>query len=266
MHRWGSFTDISLEGVGETDLLGRDVAHWSYWLHTSNSPMEGNSWVDNGDGTWTTDLSAPSTYSELDLYLMGFAGPEEVPEQTLLLVSEEEQARISREPASSPAYFDCVSGFGACLDVTVTASSVNFGMDAIIAAEGERVPSVEDSPREFRMAFIILALTQDVVDEAAIARVDNLRQTWESDWEEDVQGRADLITSLDASTAPTWGEEVEDSSPTDSSLDSSSVDTSQPNESETSKEEPKACGCSAVDPLGSMILLGALGLVGRRRE
>lgn len=272
MHRWGAFTNLGVDGLAEDALLGRDTAHWSYWMDTTNSPMEGNRWVDNGDGTWSTVHDDVSTYSDLDLYLMGFAGPEEVGQQTFLVVSEEEQARVAKEPASSPAYFDCASGFGACSDVTVAATPTTFGVDAIIAAEGDRVPSAEDSPREFKMAFIVLALQQDEVSAEQLERVDTLRQTWERDWEEDVRNRADLITTLDGSSAPDWTGEAPDSGGEDSSVptdDSGAPDSNVAQDSETpgnEKEEPKGCGCDSSTGAGAGILLAVAGLVARRRE
>ncbi|HNH46296.1 MAG TPA: hypothetical protein PKY30_04635 [Myxococcota bacterium] len=261
MHRWGSFVNADVDGLPDDFLLGRDTAHWSYWFNTTNSPMEGNTWVDNEDGTWTTDRRAGSTYSDLDLYLMGLLDAESVGTQTFLSVSEEEQARVGLEPASSPEYFNCT--MGACADVTVTATPVNFGLDAIVSAEGARVPSAADSPKSFRMAIIVLALQGDYVD-GSLERVDGLRQTWERDWEEDVRGAADLITTLDQSTAATWGEPT-DSGPVDSAVDSSADDSGN-GVKDTGKEVAGPdCGCNAAP--GGLLGLGlGLGLLAAQRR
>ena len=49
-HRWGAYVGYDLGDGVSTDSLGRDDSHWSYWLETSNSPMEGNAWTDGGAG------------------------------------------------------------------------------------------------------------------------------------------------------------------------------------------------------------------------
>jgi hypothetical protein len=152
-HRWGAFVNVAQEGVDENILLGRDVAHWSYWMDTPNSPLEGNDWVDNGDTTWSVDPGAPSTYSDLDLYLMGLAGPEAVTPITVLAVPAEEQARVGREPGSTPEYLADEYG-GATRSITVTSDAVTIPLESIVAAEGERDPISGDSPRSFRMATV----------------------------------------------------------------------------------------------------------------
>ncbi len=245
MHRWGSFVNIEKDGLDPDALLGRDSAHWSYYLHTPNSPMEGNAWVDNGDGTWTTDKAAGSTYSDLDLYLMGLVGPEEVGPQTLLQVDEAAATAAGIDPASTPVFL----GGGA--DVTLPATPVTFTIDDIIAAEGARVPSVADSPKEFRMAFLVLVLQGDPFDDAVLANIDGLRQTFEADWEEDVGYRADLDTTLGEGTAPEWG-----AAPGDTAAE---VDCCK----EEVEEEPSACGCDTGVPGVSLLGLSALALLRR---
>lgn len=259
MHRWGSFVNIEKEGLDPDALLGRDTAHWSYYLNTTNSPMEGNTWLDNGDGTWTTQNDGVSTYSVLDLYLMGFAGPEEVGEQTLLLVDPADAA--GTEAASTPEFLDRYSGGG---NVTLAATPVTFSVDDIIAAEGARVPSVEDSPKAFRMAFVVLVLSGDTFGDAEIAEIDQVRQTWEADWEEDVGLRADLDTTLGGSTAPTWGEPVD----TGGHDTGGSVDCCKDDEEDAVDETPAACGCSATEAPGGLAFaaLALVGLLGVRRE
>lgn len=257
MHRWGSFTNIEKEGLDPDALLGRDTAHWSYYLHTPNSPMEGNTWLDNTDGTWTTENDGVSTYSDLDLYLMGFAGPEEVGEQTLLLVDDAAAAAAGVEPGTTPTYLDRYSGGS---NVTLPATPMTFTVDDIIAAEGPRVPSVEDSPKEFRMAFLVLVLSEDTFGEEEITAIDGVRRTFEADWEEDVGFRADLDTTLGNSTAPTWGEPLDTGEPDD-------TDTVDCCKDDGEDESAAACGCASTGTPGGVALaaLALVGLVGARR-
>lgn len=254
MHRWGSFVNVSLAETDTNALLGRDSAHWSYFFHTPNSPMEGNTWVDQGDGTWRTDYLSESTYSNLDLYLMGLVGPEEVEEQTLLLVDEAEASAIGVTEASTPQYFACVQGGPAyCGDPVFNATPVYFGIDDIIAAEGPRVPAAEDSQRSFRMAFLVLGLQADVLDAETLNNVDAVRQAFETGWEADVRGLADLNTTLGAGTAPAW------LGPEDTGAPLSVEDTG----GESAKTG--GCGCNTGVGLGPWALL-PLGLVARRRR
>lgn len=99
-HHWLAYPHLALPGVEPDALLGRQRFHWSYFLSTTNSPMEGNHWVDHGDGTFTTDIDAPRVYSPLDLYMMGWLGPDEVPDT--FLVVPDDPGELTRE--SAPAY------------------------------------------------------------------------------------------------------------------------------------------------------------------
>ena len=275
MHRWGAFTNVSHESLDEDALLGRDAAHWSYWLDTPNSPMEGNDWEDNGDGTWTINTDTTPGYSDLDLYLMGFVGADEVGPQTFLSVSEEEQADVNREPASTPEAFADEQGDRPA-DITVTATPVEFTVDDIIAAEGARSPSVDESPRSFRMAFVVLVLDGDDASEETLGKVDELRERWEAGWEEDVGYRADLDTTLADGSAPSWPPDTgtadtgtpDSGSPEDT--DAPADDTGSAGGVEFAEAAPPAdaagCGCAVATPAGGLGALATLlaGLVRRR--
>ncbi|RME45777.1 MAG: hypothetical protein D6795_16210 [Deltaproteobacteria bacterium] len=86
-HRWGAYVHFDADPDPDTveerdDLLGRQKAHWSYYVDTHWSWMEGNDWVDNGDGTFSADFETfpeEAGYFPLDLYLMGLIPAGEVP-------------------------------------------------------------------------------------------------------------------------------------------------------------------------------------------
>lgn len=254
-HRWGAFANVAKEGVAEDALLGRDTAHWSYLLDTTNSPMEGNDWLDNGDGTWSTQSRGESTYSDLDLYLMGFIGPDEVGEQTLLQAEDGVLDELGLEAGSTPAYMSKLYT-GSVSDTTLAATPITFTVDDIIAAEGERIPTAEDSPRSFRMAFLVLVLSEDVADETVMDQIDGVRQTFEADWETDVGGRADLDTTLGDGDAPTWLDEGDSG---DSGGDSAPIDCCK------GDPEPEGCGCESGGAAPALGLVLA-ALVGARRR
>ena len=55
-------------------LLGRDVAHWSFFFDSDASVMEGNDIEDLGGGSFRT-TAAVQRYSQLDQYAMGLLPP-----------------------------------------------------------------------------------------------------------------------------------------------------------------------------------------------
>ena len=104
------------------------------------------------------------------------------------------------------------------------------------------------------MAFLVLVLQDDPFDDAVLAEIDGLRQTFEADWEEDVGYRADLDTTLGEGTAPEWGAEPEvDSGDTDDTDAADAVPCCK----------PSACGCDTGVPGVSLLGLSALALLRR---
>jgi hypothetical protein len=146
LHRWSSFVKFrDSSGNPSTALLGRDGSHWSYLLDTKGSLQYGNSWRDNGDGTFTS-VAARKYYSPLDLYLMGMIDSSKVPPMLLI-----DNPSIDPKKVSGPG--DTISGTPRYVTI-----------EDIISAEGERVPKAEDAQKQFKMAFILVTpgtLTHD---------------------------------------------------------------------------------------------------------
>lgn len=271
-HRWGSFTQVQLDGQDPDVLLGRDTAHWSYWFDTPNSPMEGNDWVDQLDGTWSIDTSV-STHSMLDMYLMGLAAPEEVGTQTLLLVDQAAQDDVNRDPTYTPEFLGDLQGDRTTV-INVPATPVTFELSAITAMEGERDPAFGDAPTTFHMPILVLVLAGDELTDERIAEIDALRLSWEADWEEDVLGRGDLITELGTNDAPVWGE-AEDTGGEDSGdtaeVDSGDSDDEVEEEEEeadddTKDETPAGCGCDAAGAVPGALGAASVAIATVRRR
>ena len=77
-HRWLSrirFRDAGGTGNG---LLGRGLVHWSFFLDSDASVMEGNDIEERGAGRFET-VDFARGYSALDQYAMGLRAPAEVP-------------------------------------------------------------------------------------------------------------------------------------------------------------------------------------------
>ncbi|MDH4231752.1 MAG: hypothetical protein OEW04_06950, partial [Nitrospirota bacterium] len=112
-------------------------SHWSFLLSTDASLMYGNTWRDNGDGTFTS-IKARKYYSPLDLYLMGFIDKAQVPPMLLIENPEIDPKRLS------------------AIGITIPGTARYVTIDDIIGAEGERVPGPADSQKSFKTAFVFI--------------------------------------------------------------------------------------------------------------
>ncbi|GAB2191576.1 hypothetical protein MAH1_31840 [Sessilibacter sp. MAH1] len=140
LHRWGTRVNFRNENNESDDsLLGRQNAHWSFFLDSDASVEYGSDWRNNGDGTYTA-VATDFFYSPLDLYLMGFYGSDQVPPLTLLNSTTEEFNRTNIP----------VRG------VTIAATPRTVTIDQIIAEEGPRIPNEVESQKDFRFAFIYI--------------------------------------------------------------------------------------------------------------
>ncbi|HWP44659.1 MAG TPA: hypothetical protein VNO14_15535 [Blastocatellia bacterium] len=167
-HRWLSYVLFDAEHDIKDDLLGRQFAHWSFFLDTRtradgsfSSLMEGNAWRDNGNGTFTTVETAVNYFSNLDLYLMGLMDASEVGPLTYLAVDEQLKAIIR---SKSP-----VTGF------SMTATRKTATVEQIIEREGPRVPDATSAPRSFRIAFILLTEAGKTPSDSTLIKLDRYR-------------------------------------------------------------------------------------------
>lgn len=169
-HHWLAFVRLDLPGAeGSSVLLGRQNAHWSYFLDTGNAPMEGNAWLDNGDGTFTTDPDAgPGPYSDLELYLMGLVPPGDV--EPFFLVEPTDTA--GRVPATGPDHWVRQP------PTTIAGSRVEITVDDIIAANGPLMPGLVDAPPEYRFLTVLVVGPRENPDEGDLIRIGGLHVLW----------------------------------------------------------------------------------------
>ena len=104
-HRWGAFVQFDESGVCSNDLLGRQLAHWCFFYDSDASVLEGNSWVDSGGGSFTTDEDTVR-FSDLDQYLMGVRSGAQVPNSFFI----DNPTGTSRSCSSTPSTGVTVSG------------------------------------------------------------------------------------------------------------------------------------------------------------
>ena len=164
-HAWLAFPHYVDElGMTRDDLLGRSDAHWSFYLDSAGSPVEGHAWTDNGDGTFTADKTSLFEFSDLDLYLMGLIGPEDV--APFFLLTDPTNCVDSAADDGSCAPTDAFR-FEAD-SYTVTANRQDITIEQVIAAEGPRIPAVGDAPTEWDVSFLLLKRPDETLTEAEL--------------------------------------------------------------------------------------------------
>ncbi len=188
-HQFLAFIQFLDGGAPSDALLGRDHAHWSYLLDSEASYMYGSNWSDNGDGTFTA-TEIKERYSHLDLYLMGMIAPEEVPNFNLLV------------NPSIPA-----DGYPSLGD-TIEATTKTISVFDVIAAEGPRIPDWQQAQHEFRVGLIYLVDPAIPVLSEDIARLNEIRTSWEESFFRQTHGRG-VIDVAEPSDMPTGGTSVD---------------------------------------------------------
>ena len=175
-HQWLAFARFDDGQLSSQDLLGRQRAHWSYFVDTPNSPMEGNAWIDNNDGTFTTDLTVSPAFSALDLYLMGLLPAEDVP--SFFYIADAETADRGRETRPEHVFNK--------EPVTITGTRVDLTIDDVIAANGERTGT---APATQKLLYILVVGPEELVTDAVVDRALERVDGWTSAWESCTDGR-----------------------------------------------------------------------------
>lgn len=163
-HRWLAFLEFR-DHLGQRSqaLLGRDQVHWSFFMDSDASVMEGNDIEDLGGGAFRT-FAAVSRFSRLDQYAMGLRRESEVPSFFYV----DGATNTTREPASPP-------GVG----VTFNGTRRDVLLQDVIAIHGRREPPADASARVHRQAFIYVVRTTSP-DAGQVAKLDRIRREWEA--------------------------------------------------------------------------------------
>lgn len=180
-HRWLAFFDFrDHTGARSGSLLGRDDAHWSFFMDSDASVMEGNDIEDLGGGSFRT-AGAVSRFSLLDQYAMGLVEPGEVPPFFYV-----------QSPANTPRTSESAPQVG----VTFNGTRREVLVQDIIAIQGDRVPAAAAAPRVHRQAFIFVSSAGSAPAASAIAKVDRIRLEWEAFFRTATDGRMTAVTTL----------------------------------------------------------------------
>jgi hypothetical protein len=184
-HRWLArlrFRDGS--GAPSSALLGRGAVHWSFFLDTQASVLEGNSIRDLGGGRFET-VDFARGYSPLDQYVMGLRAPEDVPPFFYVDSPDDFQPSRSYKAGSSPEAG--VSFTGVRRDVRI---------EQVVAAMGPRAPAAGVAPTRLRQAYILVSDGVAAATDVRRAAVARLRRRFEAYYRRATGGRGEVQTSL----------------------------------------------------------------------
>ena len=182
-HRWLTFLEFRDRTNQQSQaLLGRDLAHWSFFFDSDASVMEGNDIEDLGGGSFRT-VGAVQRYSLLDQYAMGLVSDTSV--GASFYVENPTNMSSTRTNESAPE-----------VGVTFNGTRRDVLMADITAIQGDRVPSAADSARVHRQAFIYLVSSGKTADSGQVSKLDTIRRAWEAFFLQATDRRMQAITTL----------------------------------------------------------------------
>ncbi|HJU44778.1 MAG TPA: hypothetical protein VJ691_18265 [Vicinamibacterales bacterium] len=179
-HRWLAhlrFTDANRE-ISE-QLLGRQLAHWNFFMDSDGSVMEGNEIEDQGGGVFRT-RSTTEKYSLLDQYAMGLVTAAEVPGWFYV---ESPVSGHTRE-------------HGATAGITFNGTRRDVVIQDVIEALGPRVPAAADAPRLHRQAFVFVRRSTAPPDPQDLARLTRIRDQFGPFFSRATENRMTVRTTL----------------------------------------------------------------------
>ena len=182
-HRWLAYMNFRDHTGQRSDIvLGRQEAHWSFFMDSDASVMEGNDIQDLGGGSFRT-TDAVRRYSRLDQYAMGLVGPADVP--MFFYVESPTNFSETKDRESAPR-----------IGVTFNGTRRDVLIDDVIAIEGPRTPPAAESARVHRQAFLYIVGAGRNPDAGQIAKLDRIRRQWESFFLEATENRMRADTRL----------------------------------------------------------------------
>ena len=172
-------------------------AHWDLEVHApapfpwrgehNGSVMGGAYWRENADGTFTATngwTSKRGGFSWLDLYLMGLATPDEVPDMFIL-------SNLRREgPCTFAEEWEC-ERFG-----PFAADKEIVTMEQVIAATGSRDPPAERARKVFNTGFVYFLLPGQQPDPELLREHADYRDRALAHWSHVTGGRGQLTSEL----------------------------------------------------------------------
>jgi len=182
-HRWLARMRIGGDSAAlPAALLGRGDVHWSFFLDSDASVMEGNAIADRGNGRFET-VDFARRFSPLDQYAMGWRAPAEVP--PFFYVDVPDDFRPNRPFKASSAPEAGISFTGVRRDVRI---------EDVVRAMGPRVPAA--TAPIFRQAFVLVADDSASATDARVRTVARIRSRFGPQFTEATGGRGIAISTL----------------------------------------------------------------------
>ena len=196
-HTWLASASYMADGERKSIQVEGGESHWALELHApapfpwrgqhNGSVMGGAYWHENSDGTFTaTDgwHTRGGGFSWLDLYLMGLATPEEVPDMFILRNLRREGPCTFEEEWACERY-----GPFAADKETVT-------MEQVLAATGTRNPPPERARKAFNVGFVYFVLPGQEPDPNVLRKHAQYRDRAVAHWRRITGGRGQLTTEI----------------------------------------------------------------------
>jgi hypothetical protein len=178
-HRWLVNARFRDGATSSSELLGRDEVHWSFFVDTDGSFLEGNEIQPQADGRFRT-AGASLRYGAVDQYLMGMRDASEVPPLFFVRNPSGTDTDPGRDPLTGVVFA------GTRKDVTIA---------DLVSAMGDRNPRGTPWARPFRQAFVYVTVGVPA-DLAAIAKMERIRAAWPAFFAQAVEGRGSVDPTL----------------------------------------------------------------------
>jgi hypothetical protein len=179
-HRWLVNALFRDGNTTSRELLGRDQVHWSFFVDTDGSFLEGNDIQSQSEGSFRT-VGASLRYSALDQYLMGLRDASEV--ASFFFVRNPLGARDT-DPGRKPA-----------TGVVFSGTRKDVSIADVVAALGTRNPRGAPWARPFRQVFIYVAVGGNP-DPQALEKLERIRAAWPAFFSQGTEGRGSVDPSL----------------------------------------------------------------------
>jgi hypothetical protein len=179
-HRWLASATFRDGNRTSFELLGRDQVHWSYFMDTDGSFLEGNDIEAEADGSFRT-AGASLRYSALDQYLMGMRDVSEVPPFFFVRNPTGIAPDRGQKPRTGTVFG------GVRTDVTI---------NQVVAAIGSREPPGARWTRPVRQAFVYVAVG-GTPDPQLLDKLERIRTAWPAFFADATEGRGAMDPRLD---------------------------------------------------------------------
>jgi hypothetical protein len=184
-HRWLANLRIAdATSASSTALLGRGGVHWSFFLDTDASVLEGNDILERGGGRFET-LDIVRGFSPLDQYAMGLREVSEVPPFFYVEGADDFQPSRTYTVSSGPEVGVSFSG-------VLRAAQA----DDVVAALGPRVPDAAHASKLLRQAYLLVADPLAAASDSRVAAVARIRSRFEAWYSQATGARGSVQTRL----------------------------------------------------------------------